>query len=103
VTVRGLSGTERDRFENESIRVRGRRIEQNLDNTRARLCALCIVDEAGARLFRDDQVAALGRKSAAALDRVYEAAARLSGISQADEEELAGNSASAPAGAPGTA
>jgi len=64
----------------------------NLANVRARLCAISIVDETGKRMFSDEDVRALGRKSAAALDRVFAAAQRLSGLTDEDVEELAKNS-----------
>ena len=92
VLVRGLSGSQRDAFENATLEQKGRSQRVNLANVRARLCALSIVDENGKRMFSDEDVRALGRKSAAALDRVFSAAQRLSGLSDEDVEELAKNS-----------
>ena len=51
----------------------------NLANVRAKLCAWCVIDENGGRMFSDADVVALGAKSAAALDRIYEVASELSG------------------------
>jgi hypothetical protein len=99
VRVRTLSGAERDAFEAASVQSRGRNREINLANLRARLAVLCIVDAEGQRVFTDADAAALGRKSAKALAEVYNVAARLNGLSAEDVEELAKNSASAPAGA----
>lgn len=45
------------------------------------LLTLAIVDEQGNRLFTPDDVEALGKKSSAAVDRVFEAADKLNGIS----------------------
>lgn len=92
VLVRGLSGSERDGFEDATLEQKGKSRRVNLANVRARLCALSIVDENGKRMFSDEDVRALGRKSAAALDRVFSAAQRLSGLSDDDVEELAKNS-----------
>lgn len=98
VLVRGLSGAERDAFEAGVIAPKleknGKSGSMDMRNIRAKLAALCIVDEVGQRIFSDGDVEALGRKSAAALDRVFSAAQRLSGLSQADVEELAKNSGS---------
>lgn len=94
VLVRGLSGAERDRFEASIVDVRGKRRSVNLLNVRARLVALAIVDESGQRVFRAGDVEALGAKSAAALSRVFDAAQRLSGLSDDDVEELEKNSRS---------
>ena len=89
--VRALTGAERDAFEQSIVETRGKNTRMNLRNIRARLVALTVVDEDGNRLFSDDDVEALGRKSAAALNRVFEVAQRLSGLRPEDVEELAGN------------
>ena len=94
VRVKGLTGMERDAFEASLIVTAGKIQKMDTQNIRAKLCGLCMVDEEGARLFNDQDVALLGRKSAAALDRVYEVAARLSKITKEDVEEIAGNSGS---------
>ena len=52
---------------------------------------MSMVDAQGQRLFSEADVAALGKKSAAALGRVYDAAARLAGLSAEDVEELTKN------------
>jgi hypothetical protein len=91
VWVRGLTGAERDRFENSVIEQKGRDRSLNLRNVRAKLCALCMVDEEGKRLFADSDIQALGQKSAAALSRVFDAAQRLSGLTREDVKELAEN------------
>lgn len=100
VYVRALTGAERDAFEQSMVEMRtvrqGRKQEtvreMRLQNIRARLCALTICDEEGNRLFTDADVQALGRKSASALNRVFQVAQRLSGLTDEDVEELAGNS-----------
>jgi hypothetical protein len=53
---------------------------------------LTIVDEEGNRLFSDADVKLLGQKSAAALDKLFEVAQKLSGLKDEDVEELAKNS-----------
>jgi len=92
VMVRGLTGAQRDAWE-ASMRVqRGKKVEMDMTNFRARLCVLCVVDETGQLIFHGGDVDALAGKSGAALDRIYAAAARLSGISDEDAEDLAKNS-----------
>jgi len=92
VRVRALTGAERDRFEASIVEQRGKGGPRlNTQNIRAKLVALTVVDEHGNRIFTDDDVEALGRKSAAALNRVFEVAQRLSGLTQADMEELEKN------------
>ncbi|WP_461367541.1 hypothetical protein [Candidatus Darwinibacter acetoxidans] len=92
VYVRALTGIERDAFEQSVVEQKGKSTKMNLRNIRAKLVALTAVDEEGKRLFTDDDAALLGKKSAAALDRVFDVAQRLSGLRQEDVEELAGNS-----------
>lgn len=80
VLVRGLTGTERDQLEAGTLKGIGKNAQADMRNFRARLAALSICDETGKRLFSDSDIAALGQTSAAALDRVADAAMRLSGI-----------------------
>jgi hypothetical protein len=58
-------------------------------NVRAKVVTRCVVDDDGNRLFTDADVVQLGGKSAAALERVYAVAARLSGLSDEDQEAMA--------------
>ena len=90
VIVRALTGTERDAYESEifSLRGSGGGIEYNLQNIRAKLSARTIVDTDGKRLFTDADIVKLGLKSAAALDRVFSAAQRLSRLTAQDVKEL---------------
>lgn len=92
VLVTSLTGKDRDRFEASIFQTNGKNREMNMSNIRAKLVALSVVDKDGKRVFSDHDVALLSGKSAAALSRVYDVAARLSGISPADAEELAKNS-----------
>ena len=94
VRVRGMSGAERDAFEGSVVEQRGKKTAVNTRNLRAKLVAKSIVDGAGKRIFDDGDVEALGQKSAAALNRVFEVAQRLSGLSDEDMEELEKNSGS---------
>lgn len=94
VRVRALTGMERDSFEQSIVEQKGKGTRMNIRNIRAKLVALTVVDEEGNRVFSDTDVQALGKKSAAALDRVFEVAQRLSGLKPEDVDELAKNSES---------
>lgn len=87
VYVTVLPGTEKDAFE-ASMVVDGK---ASLDNARAKLAMRCMVDEAGARLFADEDVDALGAKSGVALERVSTVAQRLNRMTDKDIEDLKGN------------
>jgi hypothetical protein len=87
--VRILTAAERDAFE-ASVSGGKRR---NLVNLRARLVVLTACDEKGERLFQDADIEALGKKSAAAMDRVFGVSAALNGFTSGDIESLEGESA----------
>ena len=89
IYVRTMTGTERDSFEQEIVNTDE---SANLKNIRARLCVLTIIDDKGNRLFDANDIEALGRKSALVLDRIFQVAQRLNGITSEDVEELAKNS-----------
>jgi hypothetical protein len=102
VRVKGLNGKERDQYEasvvGDTAAKKGQARRLNMANMRARFVSLCIVDEEGVRLFSDGDVTALGAKSAAALQRVFKVAQELSGLTDEDVEELAGNSEAGQSG-----
>lgn len=90
VLVRGMTGRERDLFEASLIERRGNEMVPVVHNVRAKLVVVCTVDDDGKPLFdKHADVEALGEKSAAALNRVYEVAARLSGLQNEDVEQMA--------------
>ena len=92
VYVRSLTGAERDQFEAGMMKiVVGGTPVVKLELARARLASLTMCDESGQRLFTEADVVALSGKCAAPLERVFEAAGQLSGLSKADVEELAKN------------
>lgn len=95
VLVRGLTGAERDRFEDSIVEMRGQKRIFHMEHIRARLVALSVVDEQGNRIFTEADIPALSKKSALALQRVFEVAQRLSGLSDVDLSELTKNSESA--------
>lgn len=88
VTVRGMSGLQRDAFEASCMEGKGKKREFNMRNVRAKLVAMCVMGPDGARLFSDSDAEALGEGRADVLDALYASAARLSGISKEDAEDL---------------
>lgn len=91
VRVRGMTGTERDAFEESIVERKGRDMEVNMKNMRAKLIQKCVVGEDGKPLFSPADVEALGKKNAGALQRIFNVAQRLSGISNEDVETLTKN------------
>jgi hypothetical protein len=99
VRVRSLTGAERDAYEAGIVQLRGDGSRTfTLQNARARLVSLAVCNENGERLFSDKDIAELGKKSAAALERVFDKARHLSGLSDDDVEELAEGFKPAPSG-----
>jgi hypothetical protein len=100
--VRSMTGTDRDAWEQSLVPSEGKGGKvgkADVRNIRARLVALCAVDEAGQRLFTDADVQALGAKNAVALDRCARVAQRLNGLTPEALEDAKGNSAAGPSGA----
>jgi hypothetical protein len=88
VMVSAFTGKCRDAFEESITTDTGK---PNLVNMRAKLAAMCIVDEKGKPLFTTADVEALGAKSSNALDRVVTVAQRLNRLGDSQLEELRGN------------
>jgi len=100
VNVRTLTAHERDVFEESLLTTKGKGRNQTrevkLADARAKLCAVTMLDGEGVQIFNKTDVVELGKKSAGALNRVYDVAARLSGLSSEDMDDLVGNSEAAP-------
>lgn len=101
VYIRGLSGIDRDAYEMAMIEQKalkdkktGKRptAELNLTNLRAKLIVRTAVDSDDPNtckpIFTAEDADWIGKKSGAALQRLYIVAQRLSGLSSEDEEEL---------------
>ena len=89
VRVAAMSAADRDAWEIQIYETRtAGRVPQNI---RASLVARCLVDETGARVFGEGDIEPLGRKSAKVMDRLYDIARGLNGLSDADAEQLAKN------------
>ena len=93
VYLKAMTARQRDAYEVSCLRTnkQGKR-EFDGRNVRAKLASLTLVDAGGTRLFSEEDMAALGRKSAKALDRIFDAATDMNGISARDREALEGNS-----------
>jgi hypothetical protein len=97
VIIRGLTGEELDAYQASRRQFRNAGTPQQelifvQDNARASLLVKCLVDEHGERLFTDQDAGDLGMKNGKVLDKLYDVAARLSGLSGEEQEVLEGNS-----------
>lgn len=97
VCLQEMKSIERDAYEAALvIKLRGKngkeKREVTTHNIRAKLICRMVIDEAGQRIFTDEDAALLGQLPAADMDRLWTAAQTLSGVTEDDIEELAGNS-----------
>jgi hypothetical protein len=88
VIIATMSGFARDRFE---ASIMGKNGGMNMLNVRAKMVAACLVDEEGNLLFSENDILRLGKKSCAALDRIFEEAQKLNRLGDQDIENLAKN------------
>lgn len=90
VRIRTMTAHERDRFEQMMFSNRGGKKER-MDDVRATLVSLTVVDEDNKRMFTDKDVKALSKKSAAALDKIFDEAQKLNRVTDEDVEEMTEN------------
>lgn len=88
VKIMGLSGEARNRV-GALMRAEGKKTSEDeaLAFFQMRVIAASMVDEDGKRLFSQNDVHKLAAKSAGALQRVYDACARISGLSETAVED----------------
>lgn len=91
VHVRTMLGEHRDLFEQDVQQFKREDDAAPIPNAKARLLVWTLCDAAGQLLFRPDQVEALGKKNAAALQRCFDVAVRLNGLDQQTVEALRKN------------
>lgn len=98
VHVRVMSGAERDSYDQSNYE----RSKRNEPISRAELLVRCICDESGNRTFEDKDAPALARKNAIVLDRIWDQARRMNGMTAEAAESLEKNSDAAPSGDSGS-
>ena len=92
VTVKAMTGTERDAFEASIVEMKNGGQTFKMENMRAKLVAKTVVDsETKQQLFSVGDIETLGKKSSAALDRIFAVSQRLSKITKDDVDELTKN------------
>ena len=97
VRIRELGALEAEQFWAGIVKDRGPKGDGTPPNFRARLLVECIVDDDGKRMLQAGDEDVLANKSSAVLQRLFDVACELSGITEAEIEEIAGNSEGEPA------
>jgi hypothetical protein len=93
VFVREMSARQRDGYEATLFSKKGKTMEPNLKDIRAKLAVATCCDADGNLIFCPEDVEYLSQQSVKALDRICEAARKLNGLNDdgVDEEELVKN------------
>jgi len=89
--VRGLTRREAAIWEAKTLDKNGKIIPERLRNNQERLLVEAIVDEHGQKYLSDDDLDDLAGMPSAAIDKLYQAAKRLSAIRDGEDQDLAGN------------
>jgi hypothetical protein len=98
--VRSLTGAERDRWEASNV-LKDKKtgtFDVKMENLRARLIEIAACHEDGSPYFQPGDVARIGQKNARTVAALYDASARISGISKEDLEDIVKNSEAVPSG-----
>ncbi len=86
--VRTMTGGERDAFEASIYDTDGAGVKLNRTDFRAKLLSKVLVDDKGSRLFTDKEIVALSGKSAKAIQRLFDVAQDINGISKAEQDAI---------------
>lgn len=89
--VRGMTGRERGEYEQAILEKKGKSREMNLKSFRGEILARTVVSEQGERLFESKDAEWLSDLPAMETEPIVDMAMKLSGIGEADVEELVGN------------
>jgi hypothetical protein len=92
VIVKSMTGAERDAFESSLVEQKKSGNVIKTENIRAKLVSKTVIDpESKLPMFTAGDIEILGAKNAAALDRIFTVARKLSGLAEEDIEALAKN------------
>ena len=90
--VYGWTAGERTAWEKEFQKPNGKPDKGRQNEIRERLVVRCVRDDNGQPLFTNDDLEAIRGQDAAVVERIVNAALAITGVTENDIEELAGNS-----------
>lgn len=88
--VRSLNNKERIDWEVACSKKRKGKVTMDPYRLKSLLVVMTCYDDGGHKVFTDDDVEALGSKNAAVVERLFEAAAQLCGVTEQDEADILG-------------
>ena len=88
IAVRSITALERDQIEQSMQQGKGKNRSVNLSNLRAKLVVAACEDDDGTPLFKPEDIPALSRKNAGALEPLVDAIMEMSGFSSDDVDKL---------------
>jgi len=88
VRVGTMTAGDRDAFEASIYEGDGDKVKINRNDFRAKLLARALKDESGARLFSDKEIQAISAKSAKVVQKLFEVAQDMNGLSQSVQDDL---------------
>lgn len=92
VRIRTMTGAERAAFEKTVYDIGDdNKLEMDRDNYRHKLISFCLVDEDNNRIFTDRDIEALAKKSAKAINRVFDIAQEMNGLTRESQERIEKN------------
>lgn len=91
VLLKALNGEQREEIEVRSHKAKSSGDALGWKGLKTLVATYALVDDEGKPLFTAKDLAALAKKSSAALDRIFEYVMKMNAMTKADAEELAGN------------
>ena len=92
VLISMMSGSARDEYEQSLFKFQADgTAKPDYSNSRAKLLAVCLIDENGNRLFTAKEIEILGKKNSKVLDKLYAVADQLNAVSAAGIKDQAKN------------
>lgn len=93
IPVWGMTARERTAFEKSFTGKQGQTLDARIAEFRERLVVACCRNDDGSQIFTPADVSEIGQKRADVIERIVNAAQRLSGMTKGDIEDTVKNSA----------
>lgn len=96
VLLRGLTAKERGRAVKACTRMVGNKPDTDFGALQVQMISMSAIDEAGTRLFTDNDVQVLSGKHSGVIEKIFTVVAKLSGVAEDEIAEMRKNSESSP-------